>query len=403
MPEGNNKKHPIQNIRGVGPKIAESLSNLGIYQVEDAVFHLPYRYEDRTNLTPIGDAPFETPLLIEGEIVKSTVVFRGRRMLITEIYDGTGRLTMRMFHFAFAQHKNLKEGYKIRCFGSIRHGPKGKEMIHPQYQVFSKGDEIEIEDHLTPIYPSTSNLQQGRIRKMIQESILYCQKNDLLKEYWEKDNEAGEKIVRESKLTWFDPKIVLEGGAIDVNGRGICLTTSSCLLNTNRNGGLSSEKMEKYLKSYLGIKKIIWLDGVLKGDDTDGHVDNLARFVNPSTIVYISEEDESDENYLGLKGIEETLKKARDLDGKPFVVIPLPMPRAIKDNNFRLPASYANFYIGNNAVLVPAFNDSNDVIAQRTLKTCFPQKKIVPIDSRILIKGQGGIHCITQQQPMHSD
>jgi len=188
MPEGNNKKHPIQNIRGVGPKIAESLSNLGIYQVEDAVFHLPYRYEDRTNLTPIGDAPFETPLLIEGEIVKSTVVFRGRRMLITEIYDGTGRLTMRMFHFAFAQHKNLKEGYKIRCFGSIRHGPKGKEMIHPQYQVFSKGDEIEIEDHLTPIYPSTSNLQQGRIRKMIKESILYCQKNDLLKEYWEKDD-----------------------------------------------------------------------------------------------------------------------------------------------------------------------------------------------------------------------
>ena len=165
MPEGNNKKHPIQNIRGVGPKIAESLSNLGIYQVEDAVFHLPYRYEDRTNLTPIGDAPYETPLLIEGEIVKSTVVFRGRRMLITEIYDGTGRLTMRMFHFAFAQHKNLKEGSKIRCFGTIRHGPKGKEMIHPQYQVFSEGDEIEIEDHLTPIYPSTSNLQQGRKEK----------------------------------------------------------------------------------------------------------------------------------------------------------------------------------------------------------------------------------------------
>ena len=193
MPEGNNKKHPIQNIRGVGPKIAESLSNLGIYQVEDAVFHLPYRYEDRTNLTPIGDAPFETPLLIEGEIVKSTVVFRGRRMLITEIYDGTGRLTMRMFNFALAQHKNLKEGCKIRCFGTIRHGPKGKEMIHPQYQVFSEGDEIEIEDHLTPIYPSTSNLQQGRIRKMIQESILYCQKNSLLKENWETEDESSFK------------------------------------------------------------------------------------------------------------------------------------------------------------------------------------------------------------------
>ena len=193
MPEGKNKNHPIQNIRGVGPKIAESLSNLGIYQIEDAVFHLPYRYEDRTNLTPIGEAPFEIPLLIEGEIVKSTVVFRGRRMLITEIYDGTGRLTMRMFHFALAQHKNLKEGYKIRCFGTIRHGPKGKEMIHPQYQVFSKGDEIEIEDHLTPIYPSTSNLQQGRIRKMIQESILYCQKNSLLKENWETEDESSFK------------------------------------------------------------------------------------------------------------------------------------------------------------------------------------------------------------------
>jgi len=193
MPEGKEKNHPIQNIRGVGPKIADTLSNLGIYQVEDAVFHLPYKYEDRTNLTPIGDAPYETPLLVEGEIVKSTVVFRGRRMLITEIFDGTGRLTMRMFHFALAQHKNLKEGHRIRCFGTIRHGPKGKEMIHPQYQVFSKDKEVEIEDHLTPIYPSTSNLQQGRLRKLIQGSIVYCQKNNLLKENWETEDEGGFK------------------------------------------------------------------------------------------------------------------------------------------------------------------------------------------------------------------
>ena len=193
MPEGKEKNHPIQNIRGVGPKIADTLSNLGIYRVEDAVFHLPYKYEDRTNLTPIGDAPYETPLLIEGEIVKSTVVFRGRRMLITEIFDGTGRLTMRMFHFALAQHKNLKEGHRIRCFGTIRHGPKGKEMIHPQYQVFSKDEEVEIEDHLTPIYPSTSNLQQGRLRKLIQGSIVYCQKNNLLKESWETEDEGGFK------------------------------------------------------------------------------------------------------------------------------------------------------------------------------------------------------------------
>ena len=187
MPEGNQRLHPVENIKGVGPKIAETLSILGIQQVEDAVFHLPYKYEDRTQLTPIGDAPYEVPLLIEGEIVKSTVVFRGRRMLITEIFDGTGRLTMRMFHFAMAQHKNLQEGYKIRCFGTIRHGPKGKEMIHPQYQVFPKDEEIEIANSLTPIYPSTSNLQQGRLRKIIKEALIYCQKNMLLTESWTKD------------------------------------------------------------------------------------------------------------------------------------------------------------------------------------------------------------------------
>ena len=183
MPLGKEDFHSTEKLKGVGPKIATSLLILGIKTVQDAAFHLPYRYEDRTNLTPIGNAPYAIPLLIEGEIIKSTVVFRGKRMLITEIFDGTGRLTMRMFHFALAQHKKLKEGHKIRCFGSIRHGPKGKEMIHPQYQVFSKDDEIEIEDHLTPIYPSTSNIQQGRLRKLIKQSILYCQKNDLLKEF----------------------------------------------------------------------------------------------------------------------------------------------------------------------------------------------------------------------------
>ena len=162
MPEGGLENNPIENLKGVGPKIAKSLSTLAIHAVQDAVFHLPYRYEDRTQITAIGDAPYELPILIEGEIVKSTVVFRGRRMLITEIFDGTGRLTMRMFHFAMAQHKNLKEGHMIRCFGIIRHGPKGKEMIHPQYQVFPKNEQVAIEQNLTPIYPSTNNLQQGR-------------------------------------------------------------------------------------------------------------------------------------------------------------------------------------------------------------------------------------------------
>ena len=189
MPEGRPKLYPIESLKGVGPKIAQSLLNLGIQDVQDAVFHLPSRYEDRTQLTPIGNAPYEQPLLVEGEIVKSTVVFRGRRMLITEIFDGTGRLTMRMFHFAMAQHKNLKEGHMIRCFGIIRHGPKGREMIHPQYQVFPKNEKIEIEETLTPIYPCTTNLQQGRLRKIIQGALSYCQQYNLLKESWAEGSE----------------------------------------------------------------------------------------------------------------------------------------------------------------------------------------------------------------------
>ena len=189
MPPGKSNTHSIEKLRGVGPKIAQSLSNLGIRLIEDAVFHLPYRYEDRTQLTPIGDAPYELPILIEGEIVNSTVVFRGRRMLITEIFDGTGRLTMRMFHFAMAQHNNLKEGLMIRCFGTIRHGPKGKEMIHPQYQVFPKEEPVKIEENLTPIYPSTTNLQQGRLRRIIQGALSYCSQKNLLKENWIKDSE----------------------------------------------------------------------------------------------------------------------------------------------------------------------------------------------------------------------
>jgi agmatine deiminase len=220
---------------------------------------------------------------------------------------------------------------------------------------------------------------------------------------WKNDNEACDKIARESNLPWFDPRIILEGGSIDVNGKGSCLTTTSCLLNSNRNNGLSKIEMEEYLISYLGTENIIWLDGTLKGDDTDGHVDNLARFVNPKTIVYISEEDTNDENYHEIKAMEKSLKKATDQDGRSFILIPLPMPRAIRENNFRFPASYANFYIGNKTVLVPTFSDPKDMVAQEILQECYPKKKIVPIDSRILVKGQGGVHCLTQQQPKNSN
>ena len=219
---------------------------------------------------------------------------------------------------------------------------------------------------------------------------------------WKNDDLAEREIVRQVKLPWFDPGIVLEGGAIDVNGKGTCLTTTSCLLNPNRNGVISQEKMEQYLKDYLGVRKVIWLGGGLKGDDTNGHIDNLVRFVNPTTIVYVSEENTSDDNYSSLKTIPETLKEATDQDENPFTLIPLPMPAAIGYGVNRLPASYANFYIGNHSVLAPAFLQGTDNAVADILKDYFPQKKIVSIDSRVLIKGQGGIHCITQQQPAYS-
>ena len=182
MTEESKDLHSIQNLKGVGPKSASSLNNLGIFTIPDAVMHLPFRYEDRSFVTPIGDTAYQVPVLIEGEIMKSTVVFRGRRMLFTEIYDGTGKLTMRMFNFAMAQHKALEEGKMIRCYGNITPGPNGKQMIHPQYQIFEREQPIEIEDNLTPIYPTTSGLQQNKLKKIIEISIKFCEENNLLKE-----------------------------------------------------------------------------------------------------------------------------------------------------------------------------------------------------------------------------
>ena len=182
MAEESQDLQSIQSLKGVGPKSASLLNNLGIFTIPDAVMHLPFRYEDRSFITPIGEANYQAPVLIEGEIMKSSVVFRGRRMLFTEIYDGTGKLTMRMFNFAMAQHKALEEGKMIRCYGNITPGPNGKQMIHPQYQVFEKDVEIEIEANLTPIYPTTSGLQQNKLKKIIEDSLRFCEEHDLLKE-----------------------------------------------------------------------------------------------------------------------------------------------------------------------------------------------------------------------------
>ena len=216
---------------------------------------------------------------------------------------------------------------------------------------------------------------------------------------WELDDLACSIIAEQLHIPGFKPGIVLEGGAIDVNGRGSCLTTDSCVLNPNRNGGIRRELMEEYFKNYLGVSKTIWLQGDLEGDDTDGHIDNLARFVNPTTIVCSFEENERDRNYLVLKNNFERLQEAKDQDGNPFKVIPLPMPGYVGSKTERLPASYANFYIANHAVLVPIYDHPNDQKALDLLIPFFPDREVIPIQCKTLIWGLGGVHCLTQQQP----
>lgn len=205
-------------------------------------------------------------------------------------------------------------------------------------------------------------------------------------------------INNDLKLECFQPGIVLEGGSVEVNGRGTVLTTEQCLLNRNRNPGLNKEYIEAYLCEYLGVSKVIWLKQGIAGDDTDGHVDDIARFVNPTTVLCAYEDDIEDENYPALKENYEILSKALDQDGRPLKVIKLPMPGAVGDEG-RLPASYANFYIGNGAVLVPIFGHKNDKKALRIIQETFPDRKVVGINCREIVHGFGTIHCISQQQP----
>ncbi len=216
---------------------------------------------------------------------------------------------------------------------------------------------------------------------------------------WELDDRAGKTIMRELGLPYFEPGIVLEGGAIEVNGQGICLTTEPCLLNPNRNGGMTREEMERYLSRYLGVRHVLWCQGNIEGDDTDGHIDNLVRFVSPDTVLCAWEEDSADPNYSCLQANFEILKSFRDAQGRDLKVERLPMPGRVEGEDGRLPASYANFYIGNSVVLLPVYNHDNDRKAASILKKYFPEKEIVEIPCALFVRGLGGIHCVTQQQP----
>ncbi len=213
------------------------------------------------------------------------------------------------------------------------------------------------------------------------------------------DDAVPEKIAAILGLPLVSPPMILEGGSIEVNGCGTLLTTESCLLNENRNPQLNREQIEGYLREYLGVSQILWLKEGIAGDDTDGHIDDLARFVNPTTVVCPLTDDAADADYAVLQQNYNDLQHMRDQNGRPLTVVPLPTPTPVIYEKERLPASYANFFIANTVVLVPTFNCPQDAQAMAILQNFFPDRRVIGIDCVDLVWGFGTIHCSTMQQP----
>ncbi|ABB24369.1 agmatine deiminase family protein [Pelodictyon luteolum] len=218
-------------------------------------------------------------------------------------------------------------------------------------------------------------------------------------EPYDDDNAVPSRIAAIRRMPLVSTGMVLEGGAIDVNGEGLLLTTEACLLNPNRNPTMSREDIERKLGRWLGIKKVLWLGDGIAGDDTDGHVDDMARFVSINTVVIAVEDDPEDENYKPLQKNYELLKGYTNLRGEPLRVVKLPMPDPVYYEGERLPASYANFYIANSVVLVPVYRCEQDAEALRILRGCFPDREVVGIDCSDLIWGLGAIHCVSHEEP----
>ncbi len=223
---------------------------------------------------------------------------------------------------------------------------------------------------------------------------------------WRDDEKIGSLMAQTAYADEIRPlhrgtRVVLEGGSIDVNGRGTLLTTEECLLSKvqQRNPGMSRKDYEKIFADYLGAPNVIWLGKGICGDDTHGHVDDLTRFVSADTVVTMVESNRKDVNYKPLRENLRCLQGARDQAGKPLNIVELPMPAPVLFEKRRLPASYANFYIANGVVLAPVFNDANDRVALNTLSSLFSTREVIPIYSGDLVWGLGTMHCMTQQQP----
>lgn len=213
------------------------------------------------------------------------------------------------------------------------------------------------------------------------------------------DDDIPTKIGEEFGIPVFYPKIVMEGGSVDFNGKGTLLTSKSCLLNPNRNPHLIQEQIEQYLRDFYGVEQILWVDDGIVGDDTDGHIDDTIRFVNENTVLAVVEDDPEDENYAILQRNLEQLKEMRLLNGEPLNIVELPMPDPVVWDGQRLPASYANFYIANKSVIVPTYRCEKDAIALEIIQKYFPDRKVVGIDSTEIIWGLGSFHCLSQQEP----
>ena len=224
---------------------------------------------------------------------------------------------------------------------------------------------------------------------------------------WQKDNRIPERVAEKFQIplipvTQQNRGVILEGGSVDVNGQGTLLTTEECLLDEHiqvRNPGFSRQDYEAVFRRYLGITQVLWLGKGIAGDDTHGHVDDLCRFVDPYTVVLCQESNSADANHRPLAENRERLEDMRCEDGRKIGIVPLPMPAPLYFDGQRLPASYANFYIGNSVVLVPTFNDSNDRVALGILSELFPDRTVVGLHAVDLVWGFGAIHCLTQQQP----
>jgi agmatine deiminase len=213
------------------------------------------------------------------------------------------------------------------------------------------------------------------------------------------DAQVAERMAAALAVPCFEQPMVLEGGAIDVNGRGVLLTTEQCLLNPNRNPSMNRAATEECLEQPLGVDTIVWLGNGIDGDDTDGHVDELTRFVAERRVVTAIEPNRDDPNHEPLQENRRRLEAFRFADGGALEVVDLPMPAPLHFRGQRLPASYANFYIANDLVLVPEFGVAADTVAADVLADCFPDRHIVAIDCRHLVVGLGGLHCLTQQVP----